>query len=84
MSVSSRPKDESAVGVENTADLLSEGAVNRARGSITAPTLPHSPSPPRVRGEKVLKIKQQLAKSTYDLDQRLDAAVDRLLAAVTT
>jgi hypothetical protein len=84
MSVLSRQKDGAAAIVENTENPLSEGAGNKTRGRITASTLQNRPSLPRVRKEKVLAIKHQLAKSTYDLDKRLDAAVDRLLAAITT
>jgi hypothetical protein len=82
MSVLSRQKDESAAIVANTENPLSEGAGNKAPGRITALTLQNSPLLPRVRQEKVLAVRQQLAKSTYDLDKRLDAAVDRLLEAV--
>jgi len=84
MSVLSRQKDESAAIVENTIIPLIEGAGNKTRGKLTAAPLQNSPSLPRVREEKVLAIKQQLAKGTYNLDKRLDAAVDRLLEAVTT
>ena len=84
MSVLSRQKDESAAIVENTEDPLSEGAGNKTPGRITALTLENSSSLPRVREEKVLAVRQQLTKSTYDPDERLDATVDRLLAAVTT
>jgi anti-sigma28 factor (negative regulator of flagellin synthesis) len=81
MSVLSWQKHEIA---ENTESLLSEGAANRARARITAATLRNSPSLPRVREEKILAIRQQLARGTYDLDRRLNAAVHRLLAVVTT
>lgn len=84
MSVLTRQKDGSAALVENTENPLSKGAAKKARGRITAPTLQNSPSLPRVREEKVLAIRQQLAEGTYDLDKRLGTAVDRLLAAVTT
>jgi anti-sigma28 factor (negative regulator of flagellin synthesis) len=84
MSVLSRQKDESVAIVENTENRLSEGAGNKARGRITAATWQNSPSLPRVREEKILAIRQQLARGTYDLDRRLNAAVHRLLAVVTT
>jgi hypothetical protein len=80
MSVLSRQKHEIA---ENTESLLSEGAANRARARITAATLRNSPSLPRVREEKVLVIKQLLAKGTYDPDKRLDVVLDPLLADLT-
>jgi anti-sigma28 factor (negative regulator of flagellin synthesis) len=83
MSVLSRQKNESAAIVENTEIPLSKGTGNKARERITAPTLQNIPSLPQVREKKVSAIKQQLAKSTYDLDKRLDAALERLLVAVT-
>ena len=84
MSVLSRQKDEPAVIVENTNILLSEGAANKARCRMSIPALRKITSLSRVRKHKVLAVRQQLAEGTYDLDKRLDAAVDRFLAAVTT
>jgi anti-sigma28 factor (negative regulator of flagellin synthesis) len=37
---------------------------------------------PQVRKDRILAIRRQLAEGTYDLDERLDAILDRLLAAV--
>lgn len=80
MSILSRQKDESAAIVEIS---LSEGTANKDQERITAPTLQNSPSLPRIRVKKVFAIKQQLAESTYELDKRLDATLERLLVAVT-
>lgn len=84
MSVVSRQKAGSAAVVEKTENLLSEGAGNKARERIAAPTLQNRPSLPRVRKVKVLGIKQQLAKGTYDLDEHENAILDRLLEDLTT
>jgi hypothetical protein len=51
---------------------------------MIAPTLQNSPSLARVREEKVLGIQQELAKGTYDLDERLDAVLDSLLEDLIT
>jgi anti-sigma28 factor (negative regulator of flagellin synthesis) len=83
MSILSRRKDESAAIIENTEIPLSEGTGNKDRERMTAPTLQNSPSLPKVREKKVFAIKQQLAESTYELDKRLDAVLERLLVAVT-
>ena len=83
MSVLSWQKDESTAIVENTENPLSEGAGNKARGRIIAPAMQNAPSLPRIRKRKVLAVRQQLAEGRYDLDERLDSAVDRLLVAVT-
>jgi hypothetical protein len=63
---------------------LSEGTGNKDQEGMTAPTLQNSPSLPQIRKKKVFAIKQQLAESTYNLDKRLDAVLERLLVAVTT
>ncbi|MHC4489054.1 MAG: hypothetical protein ACYS9C_17400 [Planctomycetota bacterium] len=82
MSVLSRQKDESVAIVENTENPLSEYAGNKNRGKISAPEMQNAPSLPRIRKRKVLAVRQQLAEGRYDLDECLDSAVDRLLAAV--
>jgi anti-sigma28 factor (negative regulator of flagellin synthesis) len=84
MSILSRQKDESAAIIENTDVPLSEGTGNKDQEGMTAPTLQNSPSLPQIRKKKVFAIKQQLAESTYNLDKRLDAVLERLLVAVTT
>jgi hypothetical protein len=83
MSVLSWQKDEPAAIVENTNILLSEGASNKARCRMSAPALRKIASLPCVRKDKVLAVRQQLAEGTYDLDQRLGAALDSLLADLT-
>jgi hypothetical protein len=84
MSVLSRPKDGTAAIIENTENSLSESAGYKARGRIAAPVLQNIPSRPRgVRKDKVLAVQQQLAEGRYDLDEHLDAVLDRLLEDVT-
>jgi hypothetical protein len=84
MSVISWQKDGAAAIVENTEKPLSESAGNKARGRMTAPVLQNNSSRPRVRKDKVLAVQQQLAEGTYDLNKHVNAALDRLLEAVTT
>jgi len=83
MSILSRRKDESAAIIENTDIPLNEETGNKDQERITAPTLQNSPSLPQIREKKVFAIRQQLAESTYELDKRLDAVLERLLVAVT-
>jgi len=83
MSILSRRKDESAAIIENTDIPLNEETGNKDQERITAPTLQNSPSLPQIREKKVFTIRQQLAESTYELDKRLDAVLERLLVAVT-
>ena len=83
MSVLGRKKHKSTVIVENTEIPLSEDASNKARGKLPTPPLQNIPSLPSGRNEKILAVRQQLAEGRYNLDERLDAALERLLAAVT-
>ena len=79
MPAKSREKDDLNAVAEYAESALDKGAGNMARGEITAPTLQGISSLPPVRKEKVLAVRQQLAEGTYDLDERLNAVVDRLL-----
>jgi len=83
MSILSRRKDGTAAIIENTDIPLNEETGNKDQERITAPTLQNSPSLPQIREKKVFAIRQQLAESTYELDKRLDAVLERLLMAVT-
>jgi hypothetical protein len=84
MSFSSQQKDGTAVIVRSTEIPLTKGVGYKARGQITAPAMQNTPSPRRIRKKKVLAVRQQLAEGRYDLDERLDSAIDRLLVVVTT
>jgi hypothetical protein len=84
MSFLSRQKDEPAAIVENTEIPLSEDAGNKARGKLTAPPLRNIPSLPSGRKEKILAVRQQLTEGNYDLDERLNVALDRLLESIIT
>ena len=83
MAVLSRKKDGAAAIVKSTRDPPSEGAGDKERGRIATATLHNSPSLAQVREEKVLGIRKQLAKGTYDLDEHLDAVLESLLVDLT-
>ena len=46
-------------------------------------TSPMIASLPKARRKKILRLRQQLAHGTYDLDERLDAVLDRILTDIT-
>jgi len=79
MSVLGQQNSESALIAENTDISLSWGAGNKARGRITTPALKNNCSLPPVRKKKIHKVRQQLAEGTYDIDERLNVALDHLL-----
>ncbi len=68
--------------VGNAESLLEVGDSNRARCRTGALTLREIASLRRVRKDKVIAVRQQLATGTYDLDKRLDVVVERLLMEV--
>ena len=80
MSVLSQQKSSAAV--RSTKTPLSRRADNSTRGGVTARGMHNIPSLLRVHEIKVLTVRQQLVEGRYDLDDRLDAAVDCLLMAV--
>ena len=79
MSDSSQQNNVSTVIAENTDVYLDWDSGNKAQGRITAAVLQKIHSLPPVRKKKILKIRQQLAEGTYDIDDQLNVALDLLL-----
>lgn len=79
MSVSSQKNDEVTAIAENTDVSLNLGAGNEARRKTIALALQKIHSMPPVRKKKILKARQQLSEGRYDIDGRLNVALDRLL-----
>ena len=75
----SQQNNEPNVIAENTDVYLDGASDNKSQGKITASALQKIHSLPPVRKEKVLKVRQQLTENTYDIDERLNIAFDRLL-----
>jgi hypothetical protein len=67
-----------AVGESITSSIAY--AFGNKRTEITPPIIA---SLPKVRRKKILRLRQQLALGTYDLDERLDAVLDRILIDIT-
>lgn len=83
MLVSGRQKDELSTIPKNIEITLNGDDSNTVRGRINTATSQNIPSLSRVHKEKVLVIRQQLAEGNYDPNERLNAALDILCAALT-
>ena len=79
MSDSSQQNNVSTVIAENTDVYLDWDSGNKAQGRITASALQQIHSLPLARKKKILKVRQQLAEGTYDIDDQLNVALDLLL-----
>ena len=57
---------------------------DKVRLGITARVLERIASLPKVRKEKVLTVRRQLAERKYPINERLNVALDRLIEDLTT
>jgi anti-sigma28 factor (negative regulator of flagellin synthesis) len=79
MSILSQQITESNVTAGNTDISLNCSTVNKNRGEINALMLQKCCLLPRVRENKILAVRQQLAEGTYNIDERFNSALDGLL-----
>lgn len=79
MSVLCQRKKETTAIVRNRDISSNWGAGVTVQRRITAPVMRLIRTLPRTRREKVLVVRQQIADGTYDLEKRLNSALDRLL-----
>ena len=77
MSDSRQLNDESIAMAENTEILSDRG--DRVHEKTIALALQKIQSMPSVRKKKVFEVRRQLVEGRYDLEERLDTALDRLL-----
>ena len=77
MSILSLQKDASTAIAENT-EIFSDWG-DRVHRITIALALQKIHSLPSVRKKKVLEVRRQLVEGRYDVDERLDAALDCLL-----
>ncbi|MHC4645768.1 MAG: hypothetical protein ACYTBJ_09695 [Planctomycetota bacterium] len=80
-----RSKGEGAVGASLTADedLLMEQILENINTTPIGQVLKRIALLPDVRREKVLKVRRQLTQGRYDLSERLDIALDKVLEELT-
>jgi len=65
-------------------DLLMEQILENINTTPIGQVLKRIASLPEVRQEKVLDVRQQLTEGKYDLNGRLDVALDKVLEDLTT
>jgi hypothetical protein len=87
-------KDGSQQGSDNNAgemseemlaeqDLLMEEIINNLNNTPVGQVLKKLASLPEVRQQKVLNVRQQLTSGNYDLGERLDVVLDKVLEELT-
>jgi len=64
-------------------DLLMEHILENINNTPIGQVLKQIASLPEVRQEKVLGVRRQLTKGQYDLSERLDLALDKVLEDLT-
>jgi anti-sigma28 factor (negative regulator of flagellin synthesis) len=68
--------DGSIAVAESITASIADSFDDNIRQEITPPMIAN------VRIKKVIRLRQQLANGTYDLDERLDAVLERILADI--
>ena len=65
-------------------DLIMEQILDNLNTTPIGQVLKKIASLPEVRGEKVLDVRRQLTHGNYDLNERLDVALDKVLEELMT
>lgn len=79
MSDLSQENKNSTVIAGNKDIYWNRNSVNKSQGRISASASQKNHSLPPVRQKKILNIKQKIVEGTYDVEEQLDVALDRLL-----
>ena len=64
-------------------DLLMEEIINNLNNTPVGQVLKKLAALPEVRQQKVLNVRQQLPSGSYDLSERLDVVLDKVLEELT-
>ena len=78
----SQHNNGSTVIAEDTEVYLDRDSVNKSQGRISASASRKNRSLSPVRQKKILNVKQKIAEGTYDVEEQLDVALDRLLEKI--
>ena len=79
MSVSSQQKNTLTTLAENTEESRNRCHDNKKQEITIVMTKQKFHSLTSVRKKKILEVRKQLVEGTYELDERLNVALDRLL-----
>ena len=64
-------------------DALMERILGNMNATLQEEVLKRIASLPRTRRDKVLDIRRQIVEGTYEVADRLEGTIDRVLAAIT-
>jgi len=78
-----RQVDPAVKSLTADADLVMEQILDNINTTPIGQVLRKIASLPEVRREKVLDVRRQLTEGNYDLDKRLDVALDKVLEYLT-
>jgi len=78
-----RQLDPSAEGLTADKDLMMEQILDNINNTPIGQVLRKIASLPEIRKEKVLDVRRQITEGNYDLDERLDVALDKVLEYLT-
>jgi hypothetical protein len=84
MPVLTECEDCLTISSQNTESITADISGRKLRPQITPSILQYIAWLPQARRNKILEIRKQLARGTYNLNERLDAVLEPLLKAVTT
>ena len=79
-----RPFDSVNKNLVAEQDLLMEQILENINNTPIGQVLKRIATLPEVRKEKVLDLRQRLSQGEYQVNERLDAALDRVLEDLTT
>ena len=71
-------------GLTAEEDLVMEQILDNINATPIGQVLRKIASLPEIRREKVLDVRRQLTEGKYNLDERLDIALDKVLEQLTT
>ena len=78
-----RQVNSSDMSLANDKDLVMEQILENIHGTPIGQVLKNIAMLPEIRKEKVLDVRQRLTEGEYDVNDRLDTALDKVLEDLT-